>query len=102
MNRSAFSVQNCLAITVTLGFFTIIGVWMFYPPKGDGVALAVLNTLTGTMGGAFISVISYFFGSSSGSKDKDETIKQMKTGTGSGTILPPDVTNPPQTPPAAP
>lgn len=85
MNRSAFSIQNCLAIMVTVGFFTIIVGWMYYPPKGDGASLAVLNTLTGMMGAAFLAIITYFFGSSSGSKDKDDTIRQMKTGTGSGT-----------------
>lgn len=99
MNRSAFSIQNCLAILVTMGFFAVIAAWMYYPPKGDGAALAVLNTLTGMMGTAFAGVMGYFFGSSSGSKDKDDTIKAMKTGTGNGatdttvtTTTPPTVT----------
>jgi len=75
--RSALSIQNCLAIMVTLGFFGIIVGWMYQPPQGDGASIAVLNTLTGMMGAAFTGIITYFFGSSSGSHEKDETIKQM-------------------------
>jgi len=78
--RSAFSIQNCLAIMVSLGFFAIIIGWMYQPPQGDPATLAVLNTLTGMMGSAFLAIITYFFGSSSGSREKDDTIKQMKTG----------------------
>ena len=81
--RSAWSIQNCLAITVTLGFFAIVAGWMYQPPQGDPATLAVLNTLTGMMGAAYGSVITYFFGSSSGSREKDDTIKQMKTGSAS-------------------
>lgn len=106
------SIQNCLAIMVTVGFFSIIGAWMYYPPQGDGASLAVLNTLTGMMGTSFAGVITYFFGSSSGSKAKDDTIAQMKTAPPSTdttvtTTTPPTVTTTttpvdPHAPPVAP
>lgn len=93
---------------VTAGFFAIIGAWMYYPPQGDGASLAVLNTLTGMMGTSFAGVITYFFGSSSGSKAKDDTIAQMKTASSTDTTVttttPPTVTTTtePHAPPAAP
>lgn len=112
MTKTAFSIQNCLAIMVTLGFFAIIGAWMYQPPQGDGASIAVLNTLTGMMGTAFAGVVSYFFGSSSGSKEKDDTIKNMKTNQNSTdttvtTTTPPTTTvttapADPHAPPAAP
>lgn len=96
MTRSAFSIVNCLAIIITLGFFAMIAGWMLHPPQGDGASIAVLNTLTGIMGGAFTGVVSYFFGSSSGSKEKDDTIKSMKAAPSSDTTVttttPPTVT----------
>lgn len=98
MNRSAFSIQNCLAIMVTIGFFGIVVGWMYQPPQGDGASIAVLNTLTGMMGSAFLGVITYFFGSSSGSREKDDTIKNLKTGIGgSGSDTTVITTTPPTT-----
>lgn len=100
MPRSAWTIQNCLAIMVTIGFFAIIAAWMYKPPQGDGASIAVLNTLTGMMGAAFGGIITYFFGSSSGSREKDDTIKAMKT------IVPPEPVvapaEPAHAPPAAP
>lgn len=86
--ESRFNIQGTLAIFLCVGFVTIVAVWMFYPPKGDPSAIAVLTTLTGALGAAFGQVVSYYFGSTSGSKEKDATITAMAvnpiTGTGNG------------------
>lgn len=71
------TLQGMIAFLVTVSFVAIILVWMFHPPKGDAGSIAVLNTLVGALAAAFGMVVSYFYGSSSGSKDKDDTIKSM-------------------------
>ena len=95
--KGVFSIQNFLAIVVSLGFFAIIAGWMFRPPQGDGGSIAVLNTLTGMMGAAFGAIITYFFGSSSGSREKDDTIKEMKTNGPASTDTVVTTTTPPTT-----
>lgn len=69
---------TALALVITFAFILVIFGWMFFPPKAaDAGSLAVLNTLTGVLGTAFVGVVQFFFGSSKGSKDKDDTISQM-------------------------
>lgn len=77
MKNLNISLQGMIAFLVTVAFILIILVWMFFPPKGDAGSIAVLNTLVGSLAAAFGMVVSYFYGSSSGSKDKDDTIKAM-------------------------
>ena len=60
-----------------IGIFAVIVIWIFHPPTGEPGQLAVLNTLVGALGAAFGMVVSYFFGSSSGSQQKDETISSL-------------------------
>ncbi len=66
--------QYFLALVVIVSFLAVIVIWIFHPPTGEPGQLAVLNTLVGALGAAFGMVVSYFFGSSSGSQQKDETI----------------------------
>jgi FtsH-binding integral membrane protein len=67
-----------LAFLVTGAFILVVFGWMFFPPKAsDAGSLAVLNTLTGVLGTSFVSIMTFYFGSSKGSKDKDDTISQM-------------------------
>ena len=80
---------TALALTVTGAFILVIFGWMFFPPKAaDAGSLAVLNTLTGVLGTSFVSIMTFYFGSSKGSKDKDDTISQMavtaQSGNGNG------------------
>jgi hypothetical protein len=59
-----------LAIFVTLGFFGILAFMMnFVIPATNK---DVLNILLGSLGTAWISVVSYYFGSSAGSDKKTE------------------------------
>jgi hypothetical protein len=57
-----------LAGLITLGYFSLVGIVLFVPiPKGSGLYVGMLF---GGLQSAFISVISYFYGSSSGSAEK--------------------------------
>ena len=78
--------QKIIALVITVSFILIVILWLFFPPGGDPGAIAVLNTLVGTLGSGFGAIVMYFFGSSKGSTEKDNTIKEMAatTGTGSG------------------
>jgi hypothetical protein len=63
-----------LAYALTAGFFSLLGTLAFVPvPVANAAAV---NILLGTLGTAWIAAISYFFGSSSGSKTKDAMLFQ--------------------------
>jgi hypothetical protein len=62
-----------LAAAITIGFFGIL-FWMFIygvPKNGNEALLLMLGALQT----AFTGVIAYFFGSSAGSKAKNELLK---------------------------
>ncbi len=61
-----------LAIFITLGFFGILGFMVTHnlPETGRDALLVML----GALGTAFTCVIAYYFGSSSGSKNKDASM----------------------------
>ncbi len=64
-----------LAFGVTVGFFGLLGYmlkWDIPPANKD-----ILNIMLGALGGAWVSIISYYFGSSSSSRAKDETIHKV-------------------------
>lgn len=61
-----------LAVIVTLGFFGLLFYLMKWAPPESNKD--VLNIMLGSLGTAWISVVSYYFGSSSGSSRKDELL----------------------------
>jgi hypothetical protein len=68
-----------LALFVTLGFFGVLAVMMFYPlPAATHDALMLM---LGSLGTAWISVIAYYFGSSQSSDRKTELLAQSTPGT---------------------
>lgn len=63
---------KALAITITLGFFGLLGYLMkTEPPTGSR---DILNIMLGSLGAAWLGVVTYYFGSSAGSARKDEIL----------------------------
>ncbi len=64
-----------LAITVTAGFFGMLATLVFHlvPPE----ALQIITLMIGTLGSTWVSIITYYFGSSSGSAAKQDTINKI-------------------------
>ena len=64
-----------LAASVTVGFFGVLGYMIQYGlPQQGGEALLVM---LGTLGTAWGAIVSYYFGSSAGSREKTNAINQM-------------------------
>ena len=61
-----------LALVVTLGFFGVLAYMMVL--SVPAASRDVLNIMLGSLGTAWISIISYYFGSSSGSDRKTELL----------------------------
>lgn len=58
-----------LAILLTVGFFSVLSAMMFLPIETD--ARPIIDVLLGALGTAWISCITYYFGSSHGSQTKN-------------------------------
>jgi hypothetical protein len=81
--------QKLLAFILVVSFIVVIIIWMFHPPSTDATTTPVLFTLVGTLGGLAGTVVTFYFGSSKGSKDKDDTISGIAThGTNGVATLP--------------
>lgn len=65
-------VAPLLAIGVTMGFFAVLILLLLRPEPASGVA----TTLLGALGAAWVSVISYHFGSSAGSQLKTRLLAE--------------------------
>ena len=65
-----------LAILTMTAFFGYIGAVTFFPsPHAD---IGLVNVAIGWLGGTASTVVAYYFGSSSGSKQKNDFIKDKK------------------------
>jgi hypothetical protein len=96
--------QGAVGVIVVVGLFANQAAWMLMLANNtspqtnfDPAILAILNQLTGVTAALAGVAVNYYFGSSKGSKDKDDAINQsiktstdavatLAAGTGSGTI----------------
>lgn len=64
-----------LAYGVSVGFFGVLGIMIFVPLNGS--TETIINIMVGSLGTAWTGIIAYYFGSSAGSRSKDDTIKKL-------------------------
>ena len=67
------TIPSVLAVMLTLGFFGILFAMMYYPIQA--AAKSVIDIMLGSLGTAWISCITYYFGSSYGSQIKTQLMK---------------------------
>lgn len=66
-----------LAVLLTIGFFGVLSVMFFKGIPKDVAGSEAMTMMVGSLGTAWIMAMTYFFGSTSSSKTKDETIKAL-------------------------
>lgn len=64
-----------VSILAIAAFVAYVGAIVFLPIPAD--MRDVVNTAGGILGGAFVGVVNYWIGSSSGSASKDKTITSL-------------------------
>lgn len=67
-----------VSVVATLTFAAVLAFWLLRPP---GSPSETLNVLVGALTAGYLQTINFWFGSSSGSKNKDQTISNLSTGT---------------------
>lgn len=91
------TMQNILALVIVVGFIGMMLFWTVVPPPENPSVLGMMQILLGLLGAAATAVTSYYFGSSSGSKDKDTTIGDIaksSTNTPNPTPTEPEIAHP--------
>ncbi len=86
--------QTLLAFIIIVAFVTMIAALMVLPVPAETSSIQLINTFMGLLAGMAASVVSYYFGSSTTSKTKDETIQRLSSGTGNGKSPPPKTGDP--------
>lgn len=76
--RHLGKVQAFLAFVVTAGFFGAF--WLVTERKVTGDMRDALLILLGNLSGAFLAVVTYYFGSSSGSAAKNQLLADKDPG----------------------
>lgn len=70
--------QNILAFTGVVAFFTMVG---FLLTRGLGNMTTeesfIVGNVTGIVGGIAVNIYSYYFGSSTGSREKDRNMSEL-------------------------
>lgn len=72
----AKNIMPLLTIAVTFGFFGLLGYMLKYSvPESNE---RIMDILLGSLGTAWITMVSFYFGSSKGSEDKQKHINNMQ------------------------
>jgi hypothetical protein len=66
-------IPSVLSVLITVGFFSVLGFMLFNESKPNDTLLIML----GSLGTAWIAVVNYWFGSSSGSAYKNVLIERI-------------------------
>ncbi len=69
-----FDRRTVLSFAVVIAFVAAVFTWMLVPPETTAENQTVLNMLLGALIASFTTVIAFDFGSSSGSKAKDDAL----------------------------
>lgn len=78
------SSQSIVSMLVVGMFGGVLMVFVTRPIAIDASMHDVLMFMLGALGSNFTSVVSYYMGSSAGSKHANETLQAIATGTGTG------------------
>lgn len=70
-------IPGMLAFSVTFGFFATL-YYVIRFGVASGVDSMLVGSLLGTLGTAWVSVVTYYFGSSSGSDKKNDILSKMR------------------------
>lgn len=70
-------VREIIGFAVILIFALVTGIYLLYPPTLDEGQSAVVNLLIGALIGSVTTVIGFHYGSSSGSKEKDDALIEV-------------------------
>jgi hypothetical protein len=73
MEKGLFA-QIVLSVGYTIGYFSIMFLFVFGVARVDPEELGMVNTLIGALGAAQLQILNFFFGSSKGSKDKQDAL----------------------------
>jgi len=70
-------VSSTMGLGIMLGFFGVLVLLMVLPADTSltGNKLQIINIMLGSLGTMAMGVVSYYFGSSSGSKEKNQIMK---------------------------
>jgi archaellum component FlaG (FlaF/FlaG flagellin family) len=79
------SSQAVISILVVLIFGSVLGIFLTQPITIDEHMHDAMMLMLGALGSNFTCVVSYYMGSSAGSKHANETLSQLASGTGPGT-----------------
>ncbi|MBD2054618.1 hypothetical protein H6F88_00990 [Oculatella sp. FACHB-28] len=84
-----------LSTFVVFAFTLLLCTMVFYQPEEerDDNTNSLINILIGTLTAGFSTVLGYYFGSSSGSRTKDETISQLSSDVTESISTPPQEVN---------
>lgn len=80
-----------IGVMVVALFSIVMVIWVFFPPQGNQAAMTTLNVMVGVLGSSMQQVVSYYLGSSAGSRDKSTAIEALAVSMSKPTPPPPVV-----------